>query len=89
MQQGHEEKYYQTLDQRFLGDERFVAAVRQRSEAKEIEIKGSNASFARLLDAICTTRRELNGTGADVLVGNFMRSALTIAQAQVRKTYTF
>jgi REP-associated tyrosine transposase len=56
MKQGHEEKYYQTLDQRFLGDESFVEAVAQRSEAKEIEIKGSKASFARLLDAICSLR---------------------------------
>jgi hypothetical protein len=25
--QGHEEKYYQTMDQRFLGDEKFVERV--------------------------------------------------------------
>jgi hypothetical protein len=35
------------------------------------------------------TRRELKDTGADVLVGNFMRSALTFGRAQARKTHTF
>jgi REP element-mobilizing transposase RayT len=56
MKQGHEEKYYQTLDQRFLGDERFVNEVAERSEAKEVEIKGKKVGFARLLQALCTMR---------------------------------
>ncbi|MBI3066758.1 MAG: transposase [Deltaproteobacteria bacterium] len=56
MTQGHEEKYYQTLDQRFLGDERFVREVAERSEAKEVEIKGKKVGFARLLQAVCTMR---------------------------------
>jgi len=56
MKQGHEEKYYQTLDQRFLGDERFVYEVAERSEAKEVEIKGKKVGFARLLQALCTMR---------------------------------
>ena len=57
MTQGHEEKYYQTLDQRFLGDERFVNEVAERSEAKEVEIKGKKVGFARLLQAVCTMHR--------------------------------
>jgi putative transposase len=56
MQQGHEEKYYQTLDQRFLGDEGFVKEVAQRSDAKEIEIKGKKVGFDRLLQAMSTMR---------------------------------
>jgi len=56
MMQGHEEKYYQTLDQRFLGDERFVNEVAERSEAKEVEIKGKKVGFARLLQAVCAMR---------------------------------
>lgn len=56
MKQRHEEKYYQTLDQRFLGDERFVNEVAERSEAKEVEIKGKKVGFARLLRAVCTMR---------------------------------
>ena len=52
----HDEKYYQTLGQRFLGEGRFVQEVAQRSEAKEIEIKGKRASFVRLLEAVCALR---------------------------------
>lgn len=52
MRQGHEEKYYETIDQRFLGDEPFVSKVAERSEAKEVEIKGKKVGFAQLLKAI-------------------------------------
>jgi REP element-mobilizing transposase RayT len=57
MKQGHEEKYYQTLDQRFLGDERFVNEVAQRREAKEVEMEGKKVAFARLLAALCAMGR--------------------------------
>jgi putative transposase len=57
MKQGHDEKYYQTLDQRFLGEDSFIQEVAQRTEAKEIEIKGKRATFARLLEAICALRK--------------------------------
>ena len=53
LKQGHEEKYYQTIDQRFLGDESFVEKVAERTEAKLVEIKGKKVGFARLLQAIC------------------------------------
>ena len=56
MKQGHEEKYYQTLDQRFLGDEEFVKEVAERTEATEIEIRGKRVGFARLLQAVCAMR---------------------------------
>ena len=52
MRQGHEEKYYETIDQRFLGDKPFVSKVAERSEAKEVEIKGKKVGFAWLLTAI-------------------------------------
>ena len=34
---GHEEKYYQATDQRFLGDENFVETVASRAQEKEID----------------------------------------------------
>ena len=37
--QGHNEKYYETIDQRFLGEERFLSKVAERSEAREVEIR--------------------------------------------------
>ena len=55
--QGHDEKYYQTVDQRFLGEDSFVQEVAQRTQAKEIKIKGKRASFARLLEAVCAVRK--------------------------------
>ena len=57
MKQGHDEKYYQTLDQRFLGEDSFVREVAKRADAKEIEIKGRKVGFARLLEAICVLRK--------------------------------
>ena len=57
MKQGHDDEYYQTLDPRFLGEDRFVREVARRTEAKEIEIEGKRASFARLLEAICALRK--------------------------------
>ena len=57
MNQGHEENYYHTLDQRFLGDEGFVKEIAERTEAKEIEILGKPVEFDRLLQALCMVRQ--------------------------------
>ena len=53
LKQGHDEKYYQTFDQRFLGDEGFVKNVAERSEAKEVEVIGKKVGFEQLLRAVC------------------------------------
>jgi REP element-mobilizing transposase RayT len=50
--QGHEEKYYQTIDQRFLGEEDFISRVSERGEAKEVEMRGKKVGFTRLLKAV-------------------------------------
>ena len=57
MKHGHEEKHYQTLDQRFLGEEGFVNEIAERTEATEIEIKGKKVGIARLLQAMSTMRQ--------------------------------
>jgi REP element-mobilizing transposase RayT len=47
---GHQENYYQTVDQRFLGDERFVEHIDQKSRGeREIEVPGPRASFSDLV----------------------------------------
>jgi len=47
---GHQVNYYQIVDQRFLGDERFVEQIEQRSPAeREIEVPGPTASFSDLV----------------------------------------
>src|SRR5262245_32981912 len=50
---GHEEKYYQTTDRRFLGDEGFVAEVAAKSKDKEIRRKGPRVKFEGLLALVC------------------------------------
>jgi hypothetical protein len=53
--QGHQGKYYATIDLRFLGDEPFVSQVAERSEAKEVELRGKKVGFTRLLQAVSGT----------------------------------
>jgi len=47
---GHQGNYYRTVDQRFLGNERFVEQIEQRSPLeREIEVPGLTASFSDLV----------------------------------------
>jgi len=57
MKQRHDEKYYQSLDQRFLGKDSFVQETVQRTAMKEIEIKARRVGFARLLEASCALHK--------------------------------
>src|SRR5262245_13501415 len=51
--QGHEKRFYETVDQRFLGDERFVEEVSKKvGEDREVEPKMRRVTFAVLLNAI-------------------------------------
>ena len=65
--EGHEEKYYQAIDQRFLGDEAFVERVAQWTKQKAIKPRGPKVSFERLLETIIgeygVTKEELTGPG--------------------------
>jgi len=49
---GHEERYYQTVDQRFLGDEIFVQEVAERAPQIEIGAVKPKILFERLLHAV-------------------------------------
>lgn len=62
--QGHEEKYYQAVDQRFLGDERFVKAVAKQAKGREVEPRGERVVFERLLKAVA----EEHDVDADLLL---------------------
>ena len=53
--QGHAEKYYQTLDQRFLGDEEFINEIAARTGAKEVEARAKKVVFENLLKAVTVT----------------------------------
>lgn len=49
----HEEKYYETIDQRFLGDERFIEEVDRRTEGeREIERRMKKIPFSDLVDVV-------------------------------------
>jgi REP element-mobilizing transposase RayT len=53
---GHEEKYYQTTDQRFLGDEGFVKRMASKAKDKEIRPGGPRVKFEQLLALVCKQR---------------------------------
>jgi len=51
--QGHQAQYYETVDQRFLGDDRFLATIERRTTAASaVTRKGRPVPFARLLPAV-------------------------------------
>lgn len=62
---GHQGRYYETVDQRFLGDERFLDSVtRQTTAHHDVAVGPSRVPFARLLAAVA----QATGVAADRLV---------------------
>ena len=52
MGQGHLDRFYQTVGQRFLGDERFVDQVEKKKKEREpVRIK---VKFPRLVEAVAS-----------------------------------
>jgi chromosomal replication initiation ATPase DnaA len=49
---GHLDKFYQTINQRFLGDEEFVERIERKTEEKEESVAVKKVSFRRLLEAV-------------------------------------
>lgn len=76
---GHEEKYYQTTDQRFLGDEAFVEKVASTAKDKDIRPTGPRVNFERLLAVVC---KKL-GLTEDVLIGSGRRKDRIQARRQL------
>jgi REP element-mobilizing transposase RayT len=53
---GHQDRFYETVDQRFLGDERFIEEVDRRTAAmREVTVRSTRVGFGRLLTAVATT----------------------------------
>lgn len=63
--QGHDDKYYEVVDQRFLGDEDFIEKVDKRVQDGEVEVQGPKVSFGRLLEAVAKEY----GVGTGELIG--------------------
>jgi chromosomal replication initiation ATPase DnaA len=76
---GHEEKYYQTADQRFLGDEQFVEEIASRAKDKEVQPGGPRVSFERLQAALA----EEYGIDLEALVGTGRRKEWVQARRQL------
>jgi len=76
---GHEEKYYQTTDQRFLGDEGFVAEVATKSRDNEIWPEGPRVKFEGLLAVVC----KQHGLAQDMLTGSGRRKNWVQASRQL------
>ncbi len=54
--QGHRAEYYDTIDQRFLGDEQFLEDIERKTEAKhEISAESPKVPFSQLLPAVAST----------------------------------
>lgn len=53
--QGHQDRFYETADQRFLGDERFIEEADRRTAAtREVTIRPRRIAFGILLTAVAT-----------------------------------
>ena len=50
--QGHEERYYQAVDQRFLGDDKFIEQIAERAPQRQIRPDRRKISFEKLLHAL-------------------------------------
>jgi len=62
---GHEAKYYDTIDQRLLGDEQFIEEVDRKTEGKwKIEKRALRVQFSELLDAAA----KVHGVEPQVLI---------------------
>lgn len=52
---GHQDRFYETVDQRFLGDERFIEeADRRTAAAREVTVRPRRIGFGILLTAVAT-----------------------------------
>ena len=54
--QGHQDRFYETVDQRFLGDEGFIEeADRKTAATREVAVRPLRIAFGALLTAVATT----------------------------------
>ncbi|MDA2919091.1 hypothetical protein MYX76_06285 [Desulfobacterota bacterium AH_259_B03_O07] len=77
---GHEAKYYDTVDQRLLGDDHFLEAVDRKTERKrEIEKRGRHVGFSELLDAVA----KVHGVQPSVLMRGGRERSWLLARAML------
>ena len=76
---GHEERYYQAIDQRFLGDEKFVQQVAERAPQGDIRPRGPKIRFDKLLHAVA----QVHGCGTKDLTAPGRQRAWAEPRAQL------
>jgi REP element-mobilizing transposase RayT len=76
---GHRESYYDTIDQRFLGDEDFIETVEKRAARAEIRPRGARIAFGSLVEAIASE----HGASAKALVQRGRERGWTRARAML------
>lgn len=76
---GHEARYYETVDQRFLGDETFIERVVERAPQVEIRPEGRKVRFEKLLEAVAT----VHDCGGKELIAAGRQRALSRPRAQL------
>src|SRR3989338_8544160 len=67
---GHDDRYYELVDQRFLGDEDFIDKVDKRAQGREVEVQGPKVAFSRLLEAVA---KEHGGDPEELVGGGRQR----------------
>lgn len=78
--QGHEAKFYDTVDQRILGDERFIRELAQRTASRPtLSSRPARASFGKLLSAVA----QLYGLKPAALVAPGRQRAVVPARAML------
>jgi chromosomal replication initiation ATPase DnaA len=76
---GHDENYCQVVDQRFLGDEKFIQKTLERAPQAEIRPGGRRLGFEKLLHAVA----KVYGSGAKDLTATGRQRAWTKPRAQL------
>lgn len=76
---GHEERYYQAVDQRFLGDEKFVQQVAERAPRGEIRPRIPKIRFEKLVHAVA----QVHGCGTKNLTAAGRQRAWARPRAQL------
>ena len=77
--EGHIDRYYEVVDQRFLGDEEFIEQVDKRAQGREVTARGPRVPFGRLLEAVAKEHR----VGANELTGPGRRRQWVRARAML------
>ena len=76
---GHDHRYYQAIDQRFLGDEKFIGQIAKRAPKGEIRPGGRKLRFEKLLPAVA----QVHGCGVNNLTAAGRQRAWAKPRAQL------